>query len=77
MRVYSMAFAILVSGYAGSTNAQPTYNGIPLPPPRFQMPSGHSLYGGADTQNHGSRIPSYTAPMIVIRPPPPTYPNRP
>jgi hypothetical protein len=78
MRAYAVAFAILTVGFAGKACAQPYYNGVPLPPPSFQMPSGHSLYRGADVPNHGSRIPEYTAPdaMSIIHLPPPVPPPR-
>jgi len=76
MRAYTVTFAILAFGFIGNAYAQPSYNGVPLPPPSFQMPSGHSPYGGADVPNHGSRIPEYTAPdaMSIIHPPPPMPP---
>jgi len=78
MRAYAVAFGILTFGFAGNACAQPYYNGVPLPPPSFQMPSGHSAYGGADVQNHGSRMLEYTAPdaMSIIHPPPPMPPPR-
>ena len=58
MRAYAGAFAILTFGFAGNACAQPYYNGVPLPPPGFQMPSGSPQYLPNNDVNRVSPSPS-------------------